>query len=156
PPPSAGENPDHPSHKPDSSAPEDQDSPSDDSPSATPEHTREQEEAAALAVLMTSLFAHGVSDGEAGLSPAEVEAELSDGGASGENYSSDCSGASDGVGASHDGDEELAETGADVTVPVALAGLTLIGGAGLVWQQRRHRDCPPAGVSAGGTDCRRG
>src|SRR5699024_1276837 len=140
-PPRAAGEPNPPSHKPDSSAPEDQDAPSDDAPSATPEHTQEQEESAALAVLMTSLFAHGVSDGEAGLSPAEVEAELSDAGsASGEDDASDGSGASDGEGASDDGDEELAETGADVTVPAALAGLTLIGGAGLVWHQRRRRD----------------
>ena len=89
---------------------------------------------------MTSLFAHGVSDGEAGLSPAEVEAELSDGGASGEDGASGGTGAPDEDGASEDGDEELADTGTDVTVPAALAGLALIGGAGLVWYQRRRRD----------------
>lgn len=82
---------------------------------------------------MTSLFAHGVSDGEAGLSPAEVDAELpDDGSASDGNDSSDDDGASDGDG------EELAETGADITVPAALAGLALIGGTGLLWHQRRR------------------
>src|SRR5699024_3152058 len=129
-PPRAAGEPNPPSHKPDSSAPEDQDAPSDDAPSATPEHTQAQEEAAALAVLLTSLFAHGGPDGDAGLAPAGAAAERAGGG----------SGASDGEGASDDGDEELGETGADVTVPAALAGLTLIGGAGLVWHQRRRRD----------------
>src|SRR5699024_12005100 len=68
-----------------------------------------------------SLFAHGVSDGEAGLSPAEVEAELSDdGSASGEDGASDGSGASDGDSASDDDGDELAATGTDVTVPAEI------------------------------------
>src|SRR5699024_5356096 len=116
-----------------------------DGPAATPEHTPEQKRAAALAVLMTSLFAHGVSDGEVGLSPAEVDAELRKlDGDTGEDSASDGGGmtadGSDSEEGADEGENELAATGSDVTVPAALTGLALLGGAGLLWHQRRRRD----------------
>ena len=95
---------------------------------------------------MTSLFAHGVSNGQVGISPAEAEtpnadSTVGDGAGDGSSTVSDSSGngdASDGGESSDGGGEELAETGAEVTGPAALAALALTGGAGLLWYHRRR------------------
>lgn len=144
--PSAGERTDQPSQSPEPPADPDPGSDKGDAPAVPePAHTPEQKRAAALAVLMTSLFAHGVSDGEVGLSPDEVDAELRKlDGDTGEDSASGGGGTtadgSDSEGAADEGEDELAETGTDVTAPAALAGISLLGGAGLLWHQRRRRD----------------
>lgn len=132
--------------KPSSPAPASPAPATNDFPAAAPKYTAEQREAASLAVLMTSLFAHGVSNGQVGISPAEAgtpNADDTDGDGAGDGSStgSGSSGngdASDGGEASDGGGEELAETGAEVTGPAALAALALAGGAGLLWYHRRR------------------
>ena len=86
---------------------------------------------------MTSLFAHGVSEGEVGTSPADAEARA-DGDT--DHGTTDGEDPADGTGASDGGADELAETGVEVTGPAALAALMLTGGAGLLWHQRRREN----------------
>ena len=83
---------------------------------------------------MASLFAHGVSGGEVGTSPAEAGSPKSGGtaGAGAED------GASSSGSDSSDGGGELAETGTELSGPLALAALTLTAGAGLLWHHRRR------------------
>ncbi|MDN5901490.1 MAG: LPXTG cell wall anchor domain-containing protein, partial [Brachybacterium sp.] len=139
-PPTAADRPGASSPTSDSSTPTDPGTATDDPPSSTPEYDADQKEAAALAVLMTSLFAHGVSDGEVGISPAEARAEAEASGAGSAADEADGSSSADSDDASDGGGDELAETGTEASTPAALAGLTLLGGAGLLWHQRRRRD----------------
>ena len=62
-----------------------------------------------------------------GTSPEDIGDPSAAGSATGES----------GAGAS-DGGGELAETGADVSAAAGLAALALVGGAGLLWHQRRR------------------
>jgi LPXTG-motif cell wall-anchored protein len=122
-----------------------------DFPAATPEATADQEQSAALAVLMTSLFAHGVSSGQVGTSPDEARTVIDPSAEASEigtpaGDAADALGASDAGAAGEDGtgsasaDDELAATGTNTLVPAAIAGLALLGGIGLLRLQRRHRD----------------
>ena len=121
-----------------------------DFPAAAPEYTAEQRKTGATAALMTSLFAHGVSGGQVGISPAEADARIGAGTPGGERGASDSgrSNASDGGGdlagdpsgsdGGSDSGGELAETGTEVSIAAAGAGIALLGGAGLLWRSRRR------------------
>lgn len=125
-----------------------------DFPAAAPEYTAEQRKTGATAALMTSLFAHGVSGGQVGISPAEADARIGAGTPGGERDASGSgrSNASDGGGelaggpsgsdggsdGASDSGGELAETGTEVSIAAAGAGIALLGGAGLLWRSRRR------------------
>ncbi|SLM99509.1 Exopolysaccharide biosynthesis domain protein [Brachybacterium faecium] len=143
--PSASGDPDA-SAQPPSAAPSAPGPATNDFPAATPEPSDEQQESARLAASITSLFAHGVSGGEVGTSPEDVELPGGSGDAEDGSSTSGEDGSDGGVDggdggdgeASDDGGEELANTGTNVAAPAAGAALALAGGTGALWYQRRR------------------
>ncbi len=117
-----------------------------DFPAATPEPSADQKQSAALAALMTSLFANGVSSGEVGTSPDEARTVI-DPSADASEIEVPADGASDAGGSSGDSadsgapdDDGLAATGSTMLVPAGIAGLAILVGAGLkIHQLRRDR-----------------
>lgn len=117
-----------------------------DFPAATPEPSADQKQSAALAALMTSLFANGVSSGAVGTSPDEARTVI-DPSADASEIEVPADGASDAGGSSGDGadsgapdDDGLAATGSTMLVPAGIAGLAILVGAGLkIHQLRRDR-----------------
>lgn len=120
--------------RPDSPAPATPGPATNDFPADKPEYTQKQQKTAALAEMMTSLFAYGVSDGKVGALPAEAG---SDGSSSADGSGSDAGGSS-GESPSDGGGDELAETGSDSSAAAVAASIALLGGAGLLWHQRRR------------------
>ena len=139
--------------------PEQPGSATDDFPSASPDPTADQEQSAALAALMTSLFANGVSSGQVGTSPedartvidpsadaSQIEVPAGDEGGTSDGGGSDGSSAGGSepgagadeprAGADDSDDDELAATGTNALATAALAGLAILGGAGRLWWQR--------------------
>ena len=148
--PSAGGDPAQGSRPDPQQPPEQAGSATNDFPAATPGPTAEQQRSAALAVLMTSLFANGVSSGEVGTSPEDARdvidpsAEASE--TAGDDASGDGEGArggaadeagADAAGSGEADGDELAETGTNALMPAVVAGLAILGGAALLI--RRHR-----------------
>ena len=109
---------------------------------------------------MTSLFANSVSSGQVGTSPEDArtvidpsadasQIEVPAGGGVGASDGGGSDGSSAGgsepgagadeprAGADDSDDDELAATGTNALATAALAGLAILGGAGLLWWQRR-------------------
>ena len=146
--PSAGGDPAQGSRPDPQQPPEQPGSATNDFPAATPGPTAEQQRSAALAVLMTSLFANGVSSGEVGTSPEDAHDVIDPSAEASETAGDDASGegargdAADEAGADAAGSgeadgDELAETGTNALMPAVVAGLAILGGAALL--VRRHR-----------------
>ena len=146
--PSAGGDPAQGSRPDSQQPPEQPGSATNDFPAATPGPTAEQQRSAALAVLMTSLFANGVSSGEVGTSPEDAHDVIDPSAEASETAGDDASGegargdAADEAGADAAGSgeadgDELAETGTNALMPAVVAGLAILGGAALLI--RRHR-----------------
>ena len=146
--PSAGGDPAQGSRPDPQQPPEQPGSATNDFPAATPGPTAEQQRSAALAVLMTSLFANGVSSGEVGTSPEDARDVIDPSAEASETAGDDASGegargdAADEAGADAAGSgeadgDELAETGTNALMPAVVAGLAILGGAALLI--RRHR-----------------
>jgi len=146
--PSAGGDPAQGSRPDPQQPPEQPGSATNDFPTATPGPTAEQQRSAALAVLMTSLFANGVSSGEVGTSPEDAHDVIDPSAEASETAGDDASGegargdAADEAGADAAGSgeadgDELAETGTNALMPAVVAGLAILGGAALLI--RRHR-----------------
>ncbi|WP_212647621.1 hypothetical protein [Brachybacterium massiliense] len=129
--PSAGE-PTQPENDPPSPAPSSPGPDASDDPEQPSGRTAEQEEAAAHAAALTSLFAFGLSGGQMGTSPEDI------GDPSGAGSATDGSGSGNSGSGASDGGGELAETGTEVSAAAGLAALSLVGGAGLLWHQRRR------------------
>lgn len=115
-----------------------------DFPAAQQEATADQKQSAALAVLMTKLFAGGVSSGSVGATPEQARTVIDPSVDASEievPAGSDNGGSSDdGSGSvSSDGDA-LAATGSNMLVPAGIAAAAILLGAGLkIHQVRRGR-----------------
>ncbi|MDV3296300.1 MAG: hypothetical protein LOY01_10880, partial [Brachybacterium paraconglomeratum] len=114
-----------------------------DFPAAQQEATADQKQSATLAVLMTKLFAGGVSSGSVGTTPDQARTVI--------DPSADASeievptGASDAGGSSDDGSgsessdgDALAATGSNMLVPAGIAAAAILLGAGLKIHQLRR------------------
>ncbi|WP_138983747.1 hypothetical protein [Brachybacterium paraconglomeratum] len=113
-----------------------------DFPAAQQEATADQKQSAALAVLMTKLFAGGVSTGSVGTTPDQARAVIDPSAdaseievpAGSDNGSSSDSGSGS---ESSDGDA-LAATGSNMLVPAGIAAAAILLGAGLKIHQIRR------------------
>lgn len=115
-----------------------------DFPAAQQEATADQRQSAALAVLMTKLFAGGVSSGSVGTTPEQARTVIDPSADASEievPAGSDTGGSSDdGSGSESSDGDALAATGSNMLVPAGIAAAAILLGAGLkIHQIRRGR-----------------
>ncbi len=115
-----------------------------DFPAAQQEATADQKQSAALAVLMTKLFAGGVSSGSVGTTPDQARTVIDPSADASEievPAGSDNGGSSDdGSGSESSDGDALAATGSNMLVPAGIAAAAILLGAGLkIHQIRRGR-----------------
>ncbi|WME22402.1 hypothetical protein [Brachybacterium sp. GU-2] len=113
-----------------------------DFPAAQQEATADQKQSAALAVLMTKLFAGGVSSGSVGTTPDQARTVIDPSADASEievPAGSDNGGSSDdGSGSETSGGDALAATGSNMLVPAGIAAAAILLGAGLKIHQIRR------------------
>ena len=106
-----------------------------DFPAARQEATADQKQSAALAVLMTKLFAGGVSSGSVGTTPDQARTVIDPSADASEievPAGSDTGGSSDsGSGSESSDGDALAATGSNMLVPAGIAAAAILLGAGL-------------------------
>lgn len=111
-------------------------------PAAAPEATADQKQSAALAVLMTQLFAGGVSSGSVGTTPDQARTVIDPSADASEievPAGSDTGGSSDdGSGSESSDGDALAATGSNMLVPAGIAATAILLGAGLKIHQTRR------------------
>lgn len=111
-------------------------------PAAAPEATADQKQSAALAVLMTQLFAGGVSSGSVGTTPDQARTVIDPSADASEievPAGSDTGGSSDdGSGSESSDGDALAATGSNMLVPAGIAATAILLGAGLKIHQLRR------------------
>lgn len=115
-----------------------------DFPAAQQEATADQKQSAALAVLMTKLFASGVSSGSVGTTPDQARTVIDPSADASEievPAGSDTGGSSDdGSGSESSDGDALAATGSNMLIPAGIAAAAILLGAGLkIHQVRRGR-----------------
>lgn len=113
-----------------------------DFPAAQQEATADQRQSAALAVLMTKLFAGGVSSGSVGTTPEQARTVIDPSADASEievPAGSDTGGSSDdGSGSETSGGDALAATGSNMLVPAGIAAAAILLGVGLKIHQVRR------------------
>lgn len=113
-----------------------------DFPAAQQEATADQKQSAALAVLMTKLFAGGVSSGSVGTTPDQARTVIDPSADASEievPAGSDTGGSSDdGSGSESSDGDALAATGSNMLVPAGIAAAAILLGAGLKIHQLRR------------------
>lgn len=113
-----------------------------DFPAAQQEATADQKQSAALAVLMTKLFAGGVSSGSVGTTPDQARTVIDPSADASEievPAGSDTGGSSDdGSGSESSDGDALAATGSNMLVPAGIAAAVILLGAGLKIHQVRR------------------
>lgn len=113
-----------------------------DFPAAQQEATADQKQSAALAVLMTQLFAGGVSTGSVGTTPDQARTVIDPSADASEievPAGSDTGGSSDdGSGSESSDGDALAATGSNMLVPAGIAAAAILLGAGLKIHQLRR------------------
>ena len=113
-----------------------------DFPAAQQEATADQKQSAALAVLMTKLFAGGVSSGSVGTTPDQARTVIDPSADASEievPAGSDTGGSSDdGSGSESSDGDALAATGSNMLVPAGIAAAAILLGAGLKIHQARR------------------
>ena len=113
-----------------------------DFPAAQQEATADQKQSAALAVLMTKLFAGGVSTGSVGTTPDQARTVIDPSADASEievPAGSDTGGSSDdGSGSESSDGDALAATGSNMLVPAGIAAAAILLGAGLKIHQVRR------------------
>lgn len=113
-----------------------------DFPAAQQEATADQKQSAALAVLMTQLFAGGVSTGSVGTTPDQARTVIDPSADASEievPAGSDTGGSSDdGSGSESSDGDALAATGSNMPVPAGIAAAAILLGAGLKIHQLRR------------------
>ena len=113
-----------------------------DFPAAQQEATADQKQSAALAVLMTKLFAGGVSSGSVGTTPDQARTVIDPSAAPSEievPAGSDTGGSSDNGSDSETSDgNALAATGSNMLIPAGIAAAAILLGAGLKIHQIRR------------------
>lgn len=113
-----------------------------DFPAAQQEATADQKQSAALAVLMTQLFAGGVSSGSVGTTPDQARTVIDPSADASEievPVGSDNGGSSDdGSGSETSDGDALAATGSNMLVPAGIAAAAILLGAGLKIHQIRR------------------
>ncbi len=113
-----------------------------DFPAAQQEATADQKQSAALAVLMTKLFAGGVSTGSVGTTPEQARTVIDPSADASEievPAGSDNGGSSDdGSGSESSDGDALAATGSNMLVPAGIAAAAILLGAGLKIHQIRR------------------
>lgn len=111
-------------------------------PGSAPEATADQKQSAALAVLMTKLFAGGVSSGSVGTTPDQARTVIDPSADASEievPAGSDTGGSSDdGSGSESSDGDALAATGSNMLVPAGIAAAAILLGAGLKIHQARR------------------
>ena len=113
-----------------------------DFPAAPQETTADHKQSAALAVLMTKLFASGVSSGSVGTTPDQARTVIDPSADASEievPAGSDTGGSSDdGSGSESSDGDALAATGSNMLVPAGIAATAILLGAGLKIHQLRR------------------
>lgn len=113
-----------------------------DFPAAQQEATADQKQSAALAVLMTKLFAGGVSSGSVGTTPDQARTVIDPSADASEievPAGSDTGGSSDNSSGSETSDgDALAATGSNILLPAGIAAAAILLGAGLKIHQLRR------------------
>ena len=113
-----------------------------DFPAAQQAATADQKQSAALAVLMTKLFAGGVSSGSVGTTPDQARAVIDPSADASEievPAGSDNGGSSDdGSGSESSDGNALAATGSNILLPAGIAAAAILLGAGLRIHQLRR------------------
>ena len=113
-----------------------------DFPAAQQEATADQKQSAAFAVLMTKLFAGGVSSGSVGTTPDQARTVIDPSADASEievPAGSDNGGSSDdGSGSESSDGDALAATGSNMLVPAGIAAAAILLGAGLKIHQVRR------------------
>lgn len=113
-----------------------------DFPAAQQEATADQKQSAALAVLMTQLFAGGVSTGSVGTTPDQARTVIDPSAEASEIEvpagSDNGSSSDDGSGSESSDGDALAATGSNMLVPAGIAAAAILLGAGLKIHQVRR------------------
>ena len=113
-----------------------------DFPAAQQEATADQKQSAALAVLMTKLFAGGVSSGSLGTTPDQARTVIDPSADASEIEvpagSDNGSSSDDGSGSESSDGDALAATGSNMLVPAGIAAAAILLGAGLKIHQIRR------------------